>query len=203
LRDEVHIVGTGASISTYGWPDDVDRWSVGSAASGILEAEKRVDLFFNMHDFQEPIPDHDNIGLGDYPLADVIRFFNSRYFTSSIAYMLALAIYRGYKKIVLIGIDMEVQSEYEFERPCVAYWIGQADARGITVMTTSGFCDPVFLYGYNEKEKARFQASITPRIIYEMRAAKGAKDKKNEVEAIGHYGKARAYEILLHEILGE
>lgn len=200
---EVHIIGTGPGLVAYDWPEGVEKWSVGSAANAFITAGKKIDTYFCLHTGQATIKDHNSICLSDYPIMDIIKYFSSRYFTNSIGYMIAYAIFKGYERIVLIGIDMEVKSEYEFERPCVAYWIGQADARGIEVVTQNGFCDPIFLYGYNDGELARLRASLLPKIEWSKRMTKDSMDSGDKEKAMGFYGKARAYEIMLAELQGD
>jgi hypothetical protein len=67
-----------------------------------------------------------------YPL-DEITAMGRRYITSSAAFTIAWAIYSGYKKIEIYGVEMETNTEYAFQRPGVTYWIGLAEGRGIKV----------------------------------------------------------------------
>lgn len=72
-----------------------------------------------------------------------------RYFTSTVAYALAMAIFQEYERILIYGIEMGSNTEYFFQRPCVLFWIGLALGRGIEVDFVSG--DGIFdvpLYGY-------------------------------------------------------
>jgi len=72
-----------------------------------------------------------------------------RYFTSSIAYALALAIYWGYRRILVYGVEMASNTEYSYQRDCVAFWTGLALGRDLRVEVYSG--DGIFdrpLYGY-------------------------------------------------------
>ena len=55
------------------------------------------------------------------------------YFTSTIAFMLALAIHEGFGTIDLYGIDLTVGEEYDYQKPCAEFWIGLAMGRGIQV----------------------------------------------------------------------
>ena len=60
----------------------------------------------------------------------------NRYFTCSICWLIALAIYEGFERIELWGFelrDTKPGSAFAWERPCVAYWIQQARDRGIEV----------------------------------------------------------------------
>jgi hypothetical protein len=53
------------------------------------------------------------------------------YFTNSVSFMIALAIYEGFDVIHLYGVDMAVGSEYEKQRPSCEFWVGIAKGRGI------------------------------------------------------------------------
>lgn len=146
----IDIVGTGITAAFYGWPSDHEKWSVGSAFKSY---GNKIDIYFCFHD--EPV-DHfikSDIGYFDkhnYPLSLVVSYTGSSYFTNSIAYMIALAIKKKVKAINLWGVDLDAGREYEFERPCVAYWIGQAEARGIKVTSSSNLAVGCFNYGYDD-----------------------------------------------------
>lgn len=57
-----------------------------------------------------------------------------RMFTSSIDYMLALAILEGFDEIELIGVEMSSGSEFKYQREGLAFWVGFAQGRGIRVI---------------------------------------------------------------------
>lgn len=72
-----------------------------------------------------------------------------RYFTSTIGYAIALAIYKGYENIEIYGIEMSSATEYTYQRDCVAAWTFYALGRGIAVTHYGG--DAIYdrpLYGY-------------------------------------------------------
>jgi len=72
------------------------------------------------------------------------------YATSTVAYAIALAIYFEYDQIDVYGIDMESNTEYIYQRDCVAFWTGLALGRGIKVVQHSGAgLYDVPLYGYD------------------------------------------------------
>ena len=52
------------------------------------------------------------IDLDNYPLEDIIAYFGTDFFTNTIDYMLALAIYEGATEIRLWGIAMDTLEEY-------------------------------------------------------------------------------------------
>ena len=67
----------------------------------------------------------------EYPL-DRVASVTGDYFNSSIAYMLALAVYEN-RDIRLYGVDNHTDEEWWFERPCNEYLIGLAKGRGLDV----------------------------------------------------------------------
>ena len=66
-----------------------------------------------------------------YPLDEILTVIPRRYFTNSISYMIALAVYEGYTDISLYGVDMAVSGEYEYQRPSCEYMIGYCEGKGI------------------------------------------------------------------------
>lgn len=57
----------------------------------------------------------------------------SCFYSSSVDYMLALAIHERWDVIELYGIEMGSETEYRYQREGAAFFIGQAVGRGITV----------------------------------------------------------------------
>lgn len=77
-----------------------------------------------------------------------------KYFTNSIAYMVAYAIYKGATEIELFGVAMLYHEEYTKQVPCVEFWLGYAIAKGIKVTVhgpTNIFSSEPYrgLYGYD------------------------------------------------------
>ena len=75
-------------------------------------------------------------GCGKYPLLDIFKEFGSTYLRNSISYMIALAIYEGYKTIHLYGVDqdeaLDIQGmPYAYGKAHVTFWLGIAHERGI------------------------------------------------------------------------
>lgn len=85
----------------------------------------------------------------EYPLDEIISKYR-RYLTSTIAYMLALLLYeheqyRWWKpwtwkmkvdSVVLTGIEMGVGTEYMIQRPCVEYFLGKLESKGVKIGET-------------------------------------------------------------------
>lgn len=97
------------------------------------------------------------IGLDNYPIHLVTEFFETDYFSNTIDYMIALAIYEGYTSLDLYGVNMALESEYYYEKPGVDYWCGQAMGRGIRV-TCHGDLSTIMrtrnglMYGYGKEQ---------------------------------------------------
>jgi hypothetical protein len=69
----------------------------------------------------------------EYPLKDVLSRCKVPYFSNTVAYMIAYAIYQKVDSITLYGIAQIAASEYISERGCVEFWIGMALGMGIEV----------------------------------------------------------------------
>jgi hypothetical protein len=80
-----------------------------------------------MQDAYREIP-----GATRYPFNAVERI-TGRYWNSSIAYALALAICRAPEEIAIFGVDMKGDDEYGYQKPNIEYLVGLARGRGITV----------------------------------------------------------------------
>jgi hypothetical protein len=97
------------------------------------------------------------VDLTNYPIKEVVSYFGVDYFTNTVDYALALAIYEGFTEIDLYGVNMAWESEYEFEKPGVEFWTGQAMGRGIKV-TVFGRESTILktrdglLYGYGKPQ---------------------------------------------------
>jgi hypothetical protein len=78
------------------------------------------------------------------------------YFTSTVAFALALAIQEGFKEIGLWGIDLVASGEYAYQRPCAEFWIGVAHAKGIviTLPKETALCSQTHRYGYQVEPKS-------------------------------------------------
>ena len=60
----------------------------------------------------------------------------NRYFTCSVCWLIAWAIFDGFERIELWGFelrDTKPGSAHAFERPCFAYWVQQAREHGVEV----------------------------------------------------------------------
>ena len=95
-----------------------------------------------------------------YPLERVLAETGGRkYFTCTFAYQIALAIAEGFTEIGLWGVDLDYGTTRErlAEKPCVEYWIGVAEGKGIhvTLPERASLCTRPYLYGYSYHEELR------------------------------------------------
>jgi len=82
----------------------------------------------------------------------LVEKYGPYFFTSSIAWMMALAIESNASKIGLWGVDMAAQEEYQAQRSGLHYFATIAKQRGIEVGVPpeSDLFRPRFLYGVDE-----------------------------------------------------
>lgn len=154
---EVDIIGTGLTCINYDWNRNVEKWSIGSAFGSFGD---RIDTYFCMHQGQYIDTDVNQINLLNYPIEEIEAKYKSSYFNNSISYMIAYALYNGYKKIKMWGVDIEKRSEYAFERPCVLYWMGLARGMGMEIETSSNLGEIPFKYGYDAENMSAFLSML-------------------------------------------
>jgi hypothetical protein len=105
----------------------------------------------------------DGLNIEEYPLKEVTEVFGGfKYFNNTVAYAVALAIYKGAEEIAMFGCDYYyvdpdrpdwTAKALETGRACVEFWLGVAVARGIRVViaASSSLMDQNLgrpLYGY-------------------------------------------------------
>jgi len=56
------------------------------------------------------------------------------YFTSSFAWMCALALYDGFKTIEVYGFEMSTDTEYRYQKGSTEFWLGVAAGMGVRVL---------------------------------------------------------------------
>ena len=75
-----------------------------------------------------------------YPLEEIKQAFGTDYFADSFSYMLALAIYDGYREFDIYGFNYAFGEKYITEKPCVSYWLGVASGLGCTLNLYGDHC---------------------------------------------------------------
>jgi hypothetical protein len=127
-----------------------------------------------------------------------------KYFTSSPAYAIALAVYQGYDEIEIVGIEMASGTEYERQRDGVTFWLGVAAGRGITViLQDESLLMAGKLYGYTgevviqrqrfeivyngllpkleQAKAASFEAGARVKLLLEQLAAEKSQSRAQEL----------------------
>lgn len=97
--------------------------------------------------------DHADVPTGvRFPFEELLEKHGPYFFTSSVAWMIALAIELKPKAIGLWGVDMAATSEYAFQRPGCQHFIGLAKKNGIEVILPpeSDLMRPTTMYGISE-----------------------------------------------------
>ena len=145
---KVFILGSGPSLTKYRHEKGNIVWC--PVAMKNPEMDDIITTYFGLHNDErglfEGIIDQRN-----YPLDEIINKFNSFFFTNTVSYMIAYALYTGVKEIEIYGVDMVGYEEYVNQRSSVLYWTGRAEGLGVKVIHISGVDKPAFLYGFQEK----------------------------------------------------
>jgi hypothetical protein len=175
IREEVPavkriaLIGSAPSsvaLAPYGDPS----WTIWGCSPGAVPHVKRVDAWFEMHPLSQPDITADYVawmaqldrpvymieavpGLPKslvYPREELMRKYGPYFFTSSLAWMFALALEQNPQEIGLWGVDMADNTEYGYQRPGCHYFVMLARERGITVTVPpqSDLLAPPAPYGY-------------------------------------------------------
>jgi hypothetical protein len=97
----------------------------GDKLPGYLERLKDCASLYMQEACQE-------VGAQRYPLEEISKTCGD-YFSSSIGYMLAMAIHEGAEEIGIYGVDMKAEDEYGYQKPNTEYLIGLARGKGVKV----------------------------------------------------------------------
>lgn len=162
MKDTVYLLGKGDGwdkVYDIQNRNDVEVWGVNDACLRT----PGLDKTFHMHDLYEFSHTEPNISstklfvdycnehpemevftvkswekiphLKEYPVDEIIEYFNLPipYFTSGPEYMIAYAIYKGFKNINYLGLNMTVKQEYIDQKPGMEFWTGVALGKGCNV----------------------------------------------------------------------
>lgn len=105
-----------------------------------------------------------------YPMASVTERFGTWFLTSTIAYMMALALMEWPEEIALYGIEMAAKGEYASQKPGCRFFIQTARLVGIKVWAPPGceIMEEGFLYGYPDvRTKLKDKAAIRRKELAE------------------------------------
>jgi hypothetical protein len=182
VKKKCFIVGFAPSFVLVPWTDpDAEIWALNEFYK-VVEINKikdaAFDRWFEIHNPNSPsknVPEHREwlkkcpapiymqkvdpefpMAI-EYPIEAITQIFDSKYFTNSISYMVALAILEKFEEIHIYGVDMACDSEYQAQRPSCEYWIGLAKGMGIKVFIpdTSDLLKSGGMYGYETDNQMR------------------------------------------------
>lgn len=152
---KVALIGTAPSSRQLA-PFNDPSWKIWGCSPGNQGVLPRVDLWFELHS-NLLWPEHVNYGAPyiewlkaqpfpvymqdnklvpralPFPKDELVAEFGDAFFTSSFAWMMALAMKMGAAEIALYGIDMASRDEYIRQRPGFYYFKYHAEQRGIKV----------------------------------------------------------------------
>lgn len=169
---KIALVGTAPSsrnLAPFGDPE----WEIWACSAGNMNQIPRVDAWFEIHSnllwpenehFGRPYIEWLNqqkfpVYMQDttlvpratpLPVDALVEDFGPFFFTSSFAWMMAMAMREGAKEIALYGIDMASRDEYILQRPGAFYFFMEARRRGIKIKAPyeSDIMQPPGLYGF-------------------------------------------------------
>lgn len=177
-KDIAYILGTSESLQDTPWntknADYLACWPVLTqpCAQGM-----RIDKVFELHEertwknyesmikeYHERFPNTIFYMQREYPGLEFAKTFPldkiqdsipnqflKRYFTNTMAYMIAYAVMTGYKVLNLFGINLCVEEEeYSMQRACAEAWLGYAIGKGVTINIAqpSALLANSYMYGY-------------------------------------------------------
>lgn len=171
---KIAIIGTAPSSRSLA-PFADPSWKIWGCSAGNQGMLPRVDAWFEIHS-NLLWPEHEHFGrpyldwlnqqtfpiymqdnslvprATPYPKDEIIAEFDRFFFTSSFAWMMALAIKQGAKEIGLWGVDMASRDEYILQRAGGHFFIREARRRGIIVHIPkeSDLAQPPALYGFDD-----------------------------------------------------
>ena len=175
----IAIVGTAPSSNMLAPYNDPD-WEIWVCSSGNMNVVPRANAWFELHTCgPDGIMSRRNIGKGlkylrwlgeqkfpvymqtvpnqyvpnavEYPIKEMKAKFGVYFWSSSPAYMIALAIAKGPTRIGLWGIDMAADKEYAKQRPDLLHFIDVAQREGIEIVLPleSDLTYPPPMYAYS------------------------------------------------------
>jgi hypothetical protein len=71
-----------------------------------------------------------------YPLKEIVDEFGVTYFSCTLTYIIAYAIYKGVKDLLFVGANMDYTDNtvlWEEEKGGIEFWLGYAKAKGVKV----------------------------------------------------------------------
>jgi len=208
MRKKLIILGTAESLNRTPWDvEEYDYWACSPVLSYDVVKGKRIDAVFEMHqkthwnaknitdilnNFIKLNPESVIYMLEEqptinnskaYPLSEIQNSVKhdllGKYFTSTIAYMVAMAVtLGGYEKIELWGCHMAAEEEeYSRQRSAVESWLNYGLGKGIDYWLTpeAEVMKCGIMYGYEQHQEQNLKILNIKNAI-----AEGVKHYENE-----------------------
>ena len=199
---KVVLLGTApASMNLAPFGGDWEIWACSPGTYG----SPRIDKFFELHRWEPgqewfsegyvkflesfegevimSAPVESVKGCSLLPYEKLVDKYGPYFFTSSLAWMLAMAIEAGADKIALYGVDMAATTEYHDQRMGCQYFAMLAKSMGIEVGVPpeSDLLRPAPLYGVCENSHAWIKQTARAReLAGRLNQAKQASEKARD-----------------------
>lgn len=148
---KIAIVGFTSSRDQAPWDDPTfEKWICNNLWKFVPEG--KWDRVYDLHEHSNIIKDKEHAGYlatcpkpvvvfeprPEWPTSvalpkDELIFKLGRYFTNSISWMIAHALFEGVTELHVYGVDLAQGDEYANQRPSVEYFLGVAIGMGIRV----------------------------------------------------------------------
>lgn len=175
----IAIIGSAPS-SVQLAPYNDPSWRIWSVSPGAYPHVKRCDVHFELHRWEPPdgytgpkpwftpdyidwmrkvpqvfmievVPELPNSIA--YPKDAILEQFGPYFHTSSVTWMVCLAVAAGAKEIGLWGVDMAAQEEWVFQRTglqCLLWYVHKHYGVKVTLPPESDLWAPPILYGFSD-----------------------------------------------------
>jgi hypothetical protein len=202
---KVALMGTAPSSMELAPFDDPD-WEIWACSPGCMY-NPRADVYFDLHrylpggvsfpfeycDFLknfegrvwmtqvvEEIPNSE-----EFPWEELVEKYGPYFFTSSLSWMMAMAIEMGATEIGLWGVDMAAATEYKDQKLGCQYFSTLAVAKGIkvTVPPESDLFRPNPLYGVCQSSHEWIKYTSKVKEFNSAKADADRRAKQAEIEA--------------------
>lgn len=152
-----------------------------------------------MQDYDSRVPNSKRYPLGE--IIDSLPGAHLRWFRSSAAYAIALALYQGWEHIALYGLDLASNTEYGYQLSNYQFWVGIAFGMGVQIEMISN--ERFFtgaLYGYEGEtqiDRQHFEQRAATLADENSRADWEVKKARNKLEeAIREYKLLKVGELI-------
>jgi len=170
---KIALIGSAPS-SVHLAPYESEDWVIWACSGSVYPVARRTDAWFEVHNYEPNSPrfsegycnflanypndvwmtkTHPAIpNAQELPTQELIEKYSPYFFTSTLAWMFAMAIEMGADTIGLWGVDMAAQGEYGYQRAGLQHFALLAKAKGINVGVPpqSDLFRPSAMYGLSE-----------------------------------------------------